>query len=77
MSQFYITYLLQIFNLLQPGPFIQMQICFSTKEKKNIGKYMAKLTFLWYDNFGNKERSLHRNGMAAITKTRKTDNAYL
>ena len=38
------------------------------KEKKKIGKYTAKLTFLWYDNFGKKERSLHRNGVAAIPK---------
>ena len=40
-----------------------MQICFLTKRKK-IGKYTAKLTFLWYDNFGKKERK----GMAAIQK---------
>ena len=33
-----------------------MQICFLTKkEKKRIGKYTAKLTFLWYDNFGKKK----------------------
>ena len=38
------------------------------KEKKKFGKYMAKLTFLWYDNFGKKERSLHRNGKAVIPK---------
>ena len=52
----------------QHGLFIQMQICFLTKRKKKIGKFTAKLTFLWYDNFGKKERSLHRNGMAAIPK---------
>ena len=45
-----------------------MQICFLTKRKKKIGKYTAKVTFLWYDNFGKKERSLCRNGMAAIPK---------
>ena len=50
-----------------PSP-LQMQICFLTKRKKEIGKYTAKLTFLWYDNFGKKERSLHRKGMAAIQK---------
>ena len=38
--------------LRQPGPFIQMQICFWQKEKKRIGEYTAKLTFLCYDNFG-------------------------
>ena len=44
-----------------------MQIYFSIKEKSKIDKYMAKLTFLWYDNFGEKG-SLQRNGMAAIPK---------
>ena len=34
---------------------------------------MAKLTFLWYDNFGEKRDPLHRNGMAAIPKT---DNEF-
>ena len=41
-----------------------------------IGKYMAKLTFLWYDNFGKKERSLHRNGMSAIPKMQTTFKKY-
>ena len=27
---------------------------------------MAKLTFLWYDNFGKNQTPLQRNGMAAI-----------
>ena len=34
-----------------------------------MGKYTAKLTFLWYDNFGENQTLLHRNGMAAIPKT--------
>ena len=29
--------------------------------------YTAKLIFLWYDNFGKKERSLHRNGSQKFT----------
>ena len=29
---------------------------------------MAKLTFLWYDNFGENQTHLQRNGMAAIPK---------
>ena len=37
-------------------------------DKKKSGKYKAKLTYLWYDNFS---RSLHRNGMAAIPKIMK------
>ena len=55
--------------LRQPGPFIQIQICFLTKRKKSIGKYAAKPTFLWYDNFGKKEKSLQRKGRTAIPKT--------
>ena len=31
---------------------------------------MAKLTHLWYDNFGKNQTPLQRNGMAAIPKTR-------
>ena len=27
---------------------------------------MAKLTFIWYDNFGKNQTPLQRNGMAAI-----------
>ena len=30
---------------------------------------MAKLTFLWYDYFGKKERSLQMNGITAIPKS--------
>ena len=41
---------------------------FDKKKKKRIGKYTAKLTFLWYDNFGKKDRSLHRNGRTAFPK---------
>ena len=52
----------------QPGAFIQMQICFLTKRKKKIGKYTAKLTFPWYDDFGKKERSLHKNGILPFQK---------
>ena len=37
------------------------------KEKLRIGDYTAKLTFLWYDNFG-KKGSMPWNGMAAIPK---------
>ena len=33
-----------------------------------IGKYTAKLTFLWYDNFGENQTPLHRNGMTAVPK---------
>ena len=29
---------------------------------------MAKLTFLWYDNFGKTQTLLQRNGMTAIPK---------
>ena len=29
---------------------------------------MAKLTFLWYDDFGTNQTPLQRNGMAAIPK---------
>ena len=39
------------------------------KEKEKIGKFIAKLTFLGYDNFGEREASLQRNGMAAIPKS--------
>ena len=47
---------------------------FLTKKKK-IGKYTAKLTFLWNYNFGKKERSLHaRIGMAAIPKISHTSH---
>ena len=37
----------------------------------SLEKELAKLTFLWSDNFGKKERSLHRKGMAAIPKIRR------
>ena len=30
--------------------------------------YMAKLTFLWYDYFGENQTPQQRNGIAAITK---------
>ena len=30
--------------------------------------YMAKLTILWYDNFGKNQTPLQRNGMTAIPK---------
>ena len=49
---------------------IQMQICLK-KEKQRIGKYTAKLTFLWYYNFGDKRTPLHRNSMATIPKNVK------
>ena len=49
-------------------PFLQMQICFLTKRKLKIGKYTAKLTFLWYNYFGKNQTPLQRNGMAAISK---------
>ena len=42
-----------------------MEICFLTKRKRNIGKFTAKLTFLWYNK---KPTSLQSNGMAAIPK---------
>ena len=29
---------------------------------------MAKLTFLWYDYFGENQKPLQRNGIAAIPK---------
>ena len=29
---------------------------------------MAKLTILWYDNFGKNQTPLHRNGMTAFPK---------
>ena len=29
---------------------------------------MAKPTFLWYDNYGENQTPLQRNGMAAIPK---------
>ena len=51
-----------------------MQICFLKKRKTEfslmirIGKYTAKLTFLRYNNFGDKRTPLHRNGMAPIPK---------
>ena len=47
----------------QPSPFIQMQICLLAKRK--IGKFMAKLSVLWYDK---KPTSLQSNGMTAIPK---------
>ena len=34
-----------------------------------MGKYMAKLTFLWYDYFGEIHTPLHGNVMTAIPKT--------
>ena len=30
---------------------------FETKRKLKIGKHTTKLTFIWYDNFGNKSVS--------------------
>ena len=51
-----------------------MQICFLIKRKTEFSlmirmcKYTAKLTFLWYNNFGDKCTPLQRNGMAAIPK---------
>ena len=33
-----------------------------------IGKYMAKLIFLWIDNFGDNQNPLQGNGMAFIPK---------
>ena len=49
-----------------------MQICFLIKRKIEnwqIGKYMAKVTILWHDNFCENQTPLQRNGMAAIPKT--------
>ena len=46
-----------------------MKICFFFDKKKyKFGKYTAKLIFLWYDNFGENQTPLQRNGMAAIPK---------
>ena len=33
-----------------------------------MGKYMAKLIIIWYDNFGEKHTSLLRRSMTAIPK---------
>ena len=46
-----------------------MNICPHRLAKK-WGKEMAKLTFLWYDNFGENQTPLQRNGMATISKRR-------
>ena len=35
---------------------------------KKLVTYTAKLTILWYDNFGKKQTLLQRNGMTAIPK---------
>ena len=47
--------------------------CFTTPnlffdKKKKIGKFTAKLTFLWYDNFGENQTPLQRNSLSAIPK---------
>ena len=34
---------------------------------------MAKLKILWYDNFGENQTLLHRNGIAAIPKSEGFD----
>ena len=39
--------------------------------------YMAKLTFLRYDNFAENQTPLQRNGMAAIPKTQKIAVNYI
>ena len=51
---------------------IYFTVEFMQKEKMKIGKNTAKLIILWYDNFGENQASLQRNGMAAITKTHQT-----
>ena len=50
----------QIGRLLSSFKFLDFKLC----EYDNT----AKLTFLWYNNFGVKKDPLHRNGMAAIPK---------
>ena len=51
---------------------IYFTVEFIQKEKMKIGKNTTKLIILWYDNFGENQASLQRNGMAAITKTHQT-----
>ena len=41
---------------------------FDIKKKGTSANFTAKLTFLWYDNFGTNPKSLQRNGKAAIPK---------
>ena len=41
---------------------------FFDKKKNRKLTNTAKLTFLWYDNFGKNQTPLHRNGMASIPK---------
>ena len=61
------------FSPFPPFPFYDMFFLFLIKMSfcygiMKIGKYTAKLTFLWYDILVKKV-SLQRNGMAAIPKT--------
>ena len=41
---------------------------FFDKKKRELANIQASLHFYCYDNFGKKERSMHRIGMAAIPK---------
>ena len=41
---------------------------FDKKKNRKMAKYTAKLTFLWYDNFGMNQTPLQRNGITAIPK---------
>ena len=41
---------------------------FQEKKNRKLTNILAKLTFLWYDNFGENRTPLHRNGMVAIPK---------
>ena len=54
----------------------QCKFVFWQKEREKIGKYTAKLTFLWYD-IVVKKGSLHWNGMAAINKIRQFKLLFL
>ena len=41
------------------------------KKNRKLANIWPSITFLWYDNFGEKQTPLHRNGMAAIPKIQR------
>ena len=47
---------------------IQIQICFLIKRKIENWQIYGQAYKLWYDNFGENQTPLQRNGMSAIPK---------
>ena len=55
-------------QFIEPLLYLSIFLPYSLSLLLKIGKYTAKLTCLWNDNFGKHETPLQRNGMAAIPK---------